>query len=93
MSRRSFMLSEQLGEYVAAHAEPPDPIAAELIAETGTMPMAGMQIAAEQGVFLKLLVELSGAKDVLEIGTFTGFSALCIARGLPDDGTLSSPWM
>lgn len=82
------MLSEALGDYVRAHAEPMDLIASELIAETATMPMAGLQIAPEQGTFLKLLVQLTGARSVLEIGTFTGFSALCMARGLPEGGKL-----
>jgi caffeoyl-CoA O-methyltransferase len=47
-----------------------------------------MQIAPEQGVFMELLVRLCGARRAVEVGTFTGYSALCIARGLPDDGTL-----
>lgn len=50
--------------------------------------MAGMQIAPDQGTFLKLLVQLTGSASVLEIGTFTGFSALCMARGLPEGGRL-----
>ena len=88
MSRRSFLLDDDLWAYLAAHTEPPDLIASELIAETATLPMAGMQVAPEQGVFLKLLVQLTGARSVLEIGTFTGFSALCMARGLPEGGRL-----
>lgn len=82
------MLTDELGDYVRAHSEPMDLIASELIAETQALPMAGMQIAPEQGTFLKLLVELTGAMTVLEIGTFTGFSALCMARGLAPGGTL-----
>jgi caffeoyl-CoA O-methyltransferase len=78
------MLATDLDEYVRSLAAPLDPIASELISETATMPMAGLQIAPEQGTFLKLLVQLTGARSVLEIGTFTGFSALCMARGLSD---------
>ena len=88
MSRSSFMLSDELGEYVRSQSAPMDEVAQALIDETARLPMAGMQIAPEQGTFLKLLVQLTGAASVLEIGTFTGFSALCMARGLPDDGRL-----
>ena len=88
MSRSSFMLSDELAAYVRASSEPMDLIAQDLIDETARLPMAGMQIAPEQGTFLKLLVQLTGAASVLEIGTFTGFSALCMARGLPEGGRL-----
>ena len=50
--------------------------------------MARWQVAPEQGQFLALLVKLTGAKRLLEIGTFTGYSALCMAAALPDDGSL-----
>ena len=90
MSRSSFMLNDELGAYVTDHSEAVDAIAQELIDETARLPMAEMQISPEQGVFLKLLVQLTGATSVLEIGTFTGFSALCMARGLPGNGRLLS---
>jgi caffeoyl-CoA O-methyltransferase len=82
------MLDEALTEYVRVHSAPMDPIAQALIDETSLLPNAGMQVAPEQGSFLKLLVQLTGAASVLEIGTFTGFSALCMARGLPEGGRL-----
>ena len=88
MSRSSFMLSDELAAYVRASSEPMDVIAQDLIDETARLPMAGMQIAPDQGTFLKLLVQLTGSASVLEIGTFTGFSALCMARGLPEGGRL-----
>lgn len=88
MTRSSFMLDEALATYVRDHSAPMDPIAQGLIDETALLPMAGMQVAPEQGTFLKLLVQLTGAASVLEIGTFTGFSALCMARGLPEGGRL-----
>jgi caffeoyl-CoA O-methyltransferase len=47
-----------------------------------------MQISPEQGAFMTLLTRLVGARNAVEVGTFTGYSALCIARGLPDDGRL-----
>src|SRR5260370_24621175 len=61
---------------------------ARLRAETAAMPRAGMQIAPEQGQFMGLLVELIGARLCLELGTFTGYSALAIAEALPPDGRL-----
>jgi caffeoyl-CoA O-methyltransferase len=47
-----------------------------------------MQISPEQGAFMTVLTRLVGARDAIEVGTFTGYSALCVARGLPDDGRL-----
>ena len=62
---------------------------AALVEETAALgAVAGMQIAPEQGAFLTVLTRLIGARRAIEIGTFTGYSALCIARGLPDDGRL-----
>jgi caffeoyl-CoA O-methyltransferase len=68
-------------------------VAADLIAETAELAARGegsptYQIAAEQGTFMQLLTAALGARRAIEIGTWTGFSALCIARGLPDDGSL-----
>lgn len=88
MSRSSFRLSEGLAAYVRSHTEPPDDIAQALIDETSTLPNAGMQISSEHGLFLTMLVRLIGATSILEIGTFTGYSALCMARGLPPGGKL-----
>jgi predicted O-methyltransferase YrrM len=56
--------------------------------ETATLDRARMQIGPEQGQFMALLVELIGARRALEVGTFTGYSALAVARALPDDGRL-----
>ncbi len=83
-------VSETLHEYMLAHRTPDDPVLVELRAETAErMGMAaGMQIAAEQGTFMAMLVELMGARRILEVGTFTGYSSLCMARALPPDGRL-----
>jgi caffeoyl-CoA O-methyltransferase len=86
---KSFLLSEALGDYLVEHGTPPDEVQRELIAETAALgPVAGMQVAPEQGAFLSILTAAIGARHAIEIGTFTGYSALCIAKGLPSDGTL-----
>jgi caffeoyl-CoA O-methyltransferase len=93
MTPRSFLLTQELSDYVRASSEPPDEVAADLLAETAAMAERGeapatFQIAAEQGALMQLLTRALGVRTAIEIGTFTGFSALCIARGLPDDGSL-----
>ncbi len=93
MTPRSFLLTPELHDYVRGSSEAPDDVAAALLAETAAMAERGeapatFQIAPEQGVFMQLLTRAVGARHAIEIGTFTGFSALCIARGLPEDGSL-----
>jgi caffeoyl-CoA O-methyltransferase len=86
---KSFLLTTELADYLVAHGTPPDPLQLELIGETAALgQVAGMQIAPEQGAFLTMLTRLLGVRRAIEIGTFTGYSALCIARGLPSDGRL-----
>jgi predicted O-methyltransferase YrrM len=85
---KSFFLSPEIHEYVVAHGTPPDAIQRALIEETAQLPMAMMQISPEQGAFMTMLTRLVGARQAVEVGTFTGYSALSIARGLPDDGHL-----
>jgi len=90
VTRRSEHLSEALQEYVEAHSTPPDEILTELAEQTASMfgARAGMQIGPEQGTFMTLLARLVGAASAVEVGTFTGYSAICVARGLTDDGRL-----
>ena len=90
MSPKTFTLSDELHRYVVAHGSEPDDIARDLIAETrAALPdEAGMQIAPEQAAFLTLLTRLVGVRTAVEVGTFTGFSSLAIARGLADGGRL-----
>lgn len=93
MTPRSFLLTQELSDYVRAASEPPDPVAADLLAETALLAERGevpptFQIPLEQGAFMQLLTRALGARRAIEIGTFTGFSALCTARGLPEDGSL-----
>ena len=86
---KSFLLTAELGEYLVAHGTPPDAVQSALIDETAKLgAVAGMQIAPEQGAFLTILTRALGVRTAIEIGTFTGYSALCIARGLPSDGHL-----
>lgn len=90
MSPRSFLLDDRLHAYLTAHSPAPDEIGAALIAETAALEggVAGMQIAPEQGAFMALLTAAVGARSIVEVGTFTGYSALCLARALPPDGHL-----
>jgi caffeoyl-CoA O-methyltransferase len=82
-------LNPALYDYLVAHGHNADPVLGELAAETEKLgPISMMQIAAEQGTLLSLLVRAIGARSAIEIGTFTGYSGLCIARGLPANGTL-----
>jgi caffeoyl-CoA O-methyltransferase len=90
---RSFLLTPELAEHVRASSEPPDDVVAGLVAETAAMAERGeapatFQIAPEQGVFMQLLTRALGVRTAVEIGTFTGLSALHVARGLPEDGHL-----
>ena len=88
MSRGSIGLDERLNAYVVKSHRPEHPVLAKLRKLTADMPMAGMQIAPEQGAFLAFLVRLIGARNTLEIGTFTGYSALAVALALPAEGRL-----
>jgi caffeoyl-CoA O-methyltransferase len=86
---KSFFLAPEIHAYLIAHGTPPDPVLRDLAEETaGLGPISMMQIAPEQGAFMTLLARAVGATRAVEVGTFTGYSALCIARGLPEDGRL-----
>src|SRR3954464_2164624 len=93
MTPRSFLLTPELSDYVRAGSEPPDAVAADLLAETAALAERGeapptFQIAVEPGVFMQLLTRALGVRTATAIGPFTGFSALCVARGLPAAGSL-----
>jgi caffeoyl-CoA O-methyltransferase len=83
-------LTPELHEYVLACNPPLDPVQRELIEVTRThLPdESAMQVAPEQGPLLAFLVRLTGARHIVELGTFTGFSALSMAQALPADGKL-----
>jgi caffeoyl-CoA O-methyltransferase len=89
MSATSIGLSDALQSYVVAHSTPVDDILRDLAEETRAMgDRAAMQIAPEQGTFLTLVARLIGARRAVEVGTFTGYSSICIARGLAEGGRL-----
>src|SRR5437870_8865681 len=89
MQEKFTALTPELYEYLVAHNPPPDPVLRDLAAETAALgPISVMQIAVEQGAFLTFLARVLGARRAVEIGTFTGYSASSIARGLAPDGTL-----
>jgi len=89
MKTKSFFLTPEIHGYILDHIDAPDALQRELIEETAKLgPIAMMQIAPEQGAFMELLVRTSGARRAVEVGTFTGYSALCIARALGPEGRL-----
>ncbi|HEY6527085.1 MAG TPA: class I SAM-dependent methyltransferase [Cellvibrionaceae bacterium] len=88
MSRRTLQLDDSLYDYVLTHSLREHPAQEELREITRTWPQANMQISPEQGQFMALLVRLIGAKRAIEIGVFTGYSALTTALALPADGYL-----
>lgn len=89
MAPRSFLVSDELDDYLLDHTTPADEVQQSLIDATQALgDVSGMQIAVDQGNLLTLLARLVGARRAIEVGTFTGYSALCIARGLADDGHL-----
>jgi caffeoyl-CoA O-methyltransferase len=88
MSNASLGLSDDLTAYVRQVGVREPPILARLREETAALPEHGMQIAPEQGAFMALLVELTGARRCIELGTFTGYSSLAVALALPPDGRI-----
>jgi caffeoyl-CoA O-methyltransferase len=77
-----------LDDYLLTHCTPADDVLRDLAAETQReAPGTTMQISQDEGAFLAMLVHLTRARLVVEVGTFTGYSALSMARALPDDGT------
>ncbi len=89
MSSRTIQLTPRTYEYLLSHIFPESHVAAELREFThAQVPMFVMQISPEQGAFMALLVRMLGVKKAIEVGTFTGYSALVIAESLPEDGVL-----
>ncbi len=82
-------LTSELHDYLRDRGHNHDPLLKELAEETAALgAVSEMQIGAEQGTFMGILARSIGARSAIEVGTFTGYSALCVARALPPDGRL-----
>jgi caffeoyl-CoA O-methyltransferase len=88
MSDRTLNLDPRLYRYLIEHSVREHPVQRELREATAGMPHAGMQISPEQGQFMALLAKLIGARRAIEVGVFTGYSALSVALALPADGKI-----
>jgi caffeoyl-CoA O-methyltransferase len=91
MTKETLALTPALHDYVVANGSAPDELVRDLIEETARVLPAGqgMQIAPEQAAFMTLLTRIVGARNAIEIGTFTGLSSIAIARGLAEGGRLT----
>jgi caffeoyl-CoA O-methyltransferase len=86
MTPKRSLLPDAIERYATVEMVHEAPLLRELRAETAAIPRGGMQIGTDQGAFMAILVRLIGARRCLEIGTFTGYSALVVAMALPSDG-------
>jgi caffeoyl-CoA O-methyltransferase len=87
---KSIIVTQAVQDYAVAHSSgPPDDVLRSLIAETEALGgISRMQVSPDQGAFLTLLTRIVGARFAVEVGTFTGYSSVCIARGLAEGGRL-----
>ena len=88
MSSKSINLTPALYDYLLSVSLREPPVLARLREETSLLPVANMQISPEQGQFMRMLIRITGARRIIEIGTFTGYSAISMALGLPPGGRL-----
>ncbi|MDH3647313.1 MAG: class I SAM-dependent methyltransferase [Gammaproteobacteria bacterium] len=88
MSTKANFLDAELYDYLLSVSVYEDELLTQLREETAQLPMSVMQIAPDQGQFMALLIRLMGVRAAIEVGVFTGYSSLCIARALPADGRL-----
>lgn len=90
MSTKNTLVTDAVYDYILANSLREPDVLQKLRQETARHPLANMQIAPEQGQFMALLVELIGARKILEIGVFTGYSSTSLALALPADGKLTA---
>lgn len=88
MGKKTLPLDDRLYEYLLSVSLRETPLLGQLREETDQLEVAAMQISADQGQFMALLLKILNSNRVLEIGTFTGYSALVMAQALPDDGEI-----
>lgn len=88
MSSKTLGLSDELSTYLQQVSLRDSVLLARLRDETRGMPMAGMQVSAEQGQFMQLLVKALDIRRAIEIGVYTGYSSLCVALAMPEDGRI-----
>ncbi len=88
MTRKTITITDKLYDYLLSVSLKETPVQRELRRVTAKHRMATMQIAPDQGQFMALLVQMMGAKKIIEVGVFTGYSSLCMAQALPKDGRI-----
>jgi len=88
LSNRTLSIDDRIYDYLCDVSINEPELLRQLREETAQLEYAVMQISPEQGQFMSLLIKLMGAKRALEIGTFTGYSSICVASAMPDDGRL-----
>lgn len=88
MSNRTLTIDDRIYDYLCEVAIDESDLLFQLRQETAQLEYSMMQISPEQGQFMSLLIKLTGAKRAIEVGTFTGYSSICIASAMPDDGEL-----
>ncbi len=88
MTNQTLNLDTALYQYLLDVSLRETPLLKRLREETAHLSMARWQIAPEQGQFIALLVQLTGARRIVEVGTFTGYSAICMTQAMPEDGRL-----
>ena len=88
MSKLNTQVTPEMGDYIRDITLRELPILARLREETAANPQSGMQVSPEQGQYMALMARLIGARRTLEVGTFTGYSALVVAMALPEDGQI-----
>jgi caffeoyl-CoA O-methyltransferase len=88
VSNKTFTMSDTLGAYMQSVSLREPDVLTRLREETSRLSMSMMQIAPEQGQFMQLLVKALGIRRAIEVGVFTGYSTLCVALAMPDDGRI-----